>query len=341
MKLSTEQIKGITAGAVRIEENEGKISFYRFTKEEEEFYLDRSPADFYKKTFATAGVKLCFKTNSKALGLKVGVKQASSRKYFAFDICVNGELYDSINNYDNVDYPDSYAAFGDFEQREDFEKSIDLPNGENEITIYFPWSYAGSLISLTLDDGATLAPVKREKTLLMYGDSITHGYDALHPINTYSTRLADKLGYAQYNKAIGGEIYVPGLARIKQDFTPDLISVAYGSNDWSKCSKDTFERNCAEFFEALVQNYPYTEIYVITPIWRKDENEAREFGKFSSVALHIEECVKKYPQITLVNGYNFVPHEEKYFADLRLHPNDAGFEHCTENLLKALKESKK
>ncbi|MBO7148404.1 MAG: SGNH/GDSL hydrolase family protein, partial [Clostridia bacterium] len=213
-----------------------------------------------------------------------------------------------------------------------------LPDGDKEIAVYFPWSFAGSLLSLTLDDGATLAPVKNEKILLMYGDSITHGYDALHPINSYSTRFADKLGYTQYNKAIGGEIYVLGLAGMRQDFTPDLITVAYGSNDWSHCDAETFDSNCSQFFKSLVRNYPNTPICVIAPIWRKDENEKKSFGEFTSVVDHIKDIVKKYPQITLINGYDLVPHDEKFFADLRLHPNDKGFEHYAEKIYNMVRE---
>ena len=339
MKLDLEQIKNITMGAVRIEENDGRISFYRFTKAEEEFYRERK-SDFYNKTFATAGVKLCFVTDSKTLTMSVGVKGASSRKYFAFDMCVNGQFYDSINNYEKVSYPEDYAKFDGFDPGTEFEKLINLPTGEKKITIYFPWSFAGSIKELILDDGSSVIPVKADKTVLMYGDSITHGYDAMHPMNSYSTRLADRLGYAQYNKAIGGEIYVPGLAQYKQTFTPDLITVAYGSNDWYHCDADTFDNNCAEFFEHLVKNYPETKIYVIAPIWRKDANEERSFGKFASIAEHINECVKKYMQITIMDGYDLVPHDEKYFADLRLHPNDKGFEYYFEKLLSMLREQK-
>ena len=40
--------------------------------------------------------------------------------------------------------------------------------------------------------------------------------------------------------------------------------------------------------------------------------------------------------VTVVRGFDFVPKEEKYFADLRLHPNDTGFEHYFKNLYKEI-----
>ena len=69
MKLNIEQIRGITCGAARVEETDLGVSFFRFTKAQEEMYKERS-ADFYMKTFSTSGVTLRFKTYSKNLFIK-------------------------------------------------------------------------------------------------------------------------------------------------------------------------------------------------------------------------------------------------------------------------------
>ena len=55
MKLDLTTLKSITNGACRIEYDNGVYSFYRFTKEQEEMYKDRSE-DFYRKTFSTTGM---------------------------------------------------------------------------------------------------------------------------------------------------------------------------------------------------------------------------------------------------------------------------------------------
>ena len=57
MKLSFEQIQKITKGAARIERDEGKIKFYRFTEEQEKLYFEDklySEPDkaFYKKSLS-------------------------------------------------------------------------------------------------------------------------------------------------------------------------------------------------------------------------------------------------------------------------------------------------
>lgn len=66
-------------------------------------------------------------------------------------------------------------------------------------------------------------------------------------------------------------------------------------------------------------------------------NEYKVFGLFDEVEKIIRNVVKGIENIRVVSGYDFVPKEEKYFADLRLHPNDDGFEFYVKNLHKAIK----
>ena len=41
---------------------------------------------------------------------------------------------------------------------------------------------------------------------------------------------------------------------------------------------------------------------------------------------------ERYPQITVIDCWDFIPHDEQYFFDQRLHPNDAGFSFYAEAL---------
>ena len=47
--------------------------------------------------------------------------------------------------------------------------------------------------------------------------------------------------------------------------------------------KETFKNNCREFYKNVSENYPNSKIFAITPIWRKDCCEEREFGEFKMV----------------------------------------------------------
>lgn len=335
MRLEFSKIKDITLGAVRIEQNENGISFYRFTKKQEEMYKNRSE-DFYRKTFATSGIRFRFRTNSTTLFLNaVIINKGSSRSYFSFDVFVNGERIDSIDNFSGANLPPEYNTLS-FPTGE-FSKEFYLGTGEKEVCVYLPWSVSVVLKEIAVDDGAFIDPIKPGKKMLCFGDSITQGYDALRPSNKYVSKLADVLDSEEYNKAIGGEIFYPDLAAAKEDFCPDYITVAYGTNDWNRCESDVFANNCKEFFNNLSVNYPNAKIFAITPIWRKDMDLNKPFGEFKGVGEIIKSQVAKHQNIWVIDGFCFVPQNEKLYADLRLHPNDKGFEFYFEGLVKAIK----
>ena len=338
MKLTLEQIKNITLGASRVREIDGDVRFYRFTEEQEELYRGYNDG-FYTKSFATSGVRLRFKTDSRTLALSAGCIVASTRKYNAFDIFVNGTLSLSINNFDGTEYPAKFAEYG-FEAKDVYEGSLELGEGTNEVEIYLPWSSATVLHSIELDDGASLIPVRPEKRMITFGDSITQGYDALHPSNRYAAKLANYLGAEERCKAIGGDVFYPDFAKLADEgYNPDYISVAYGTNDWSHGStRDVMVNSCREFYAALAKTYPNAKIIAMAPIWRKDYEKTVPFGKFAEVAELIEDAVSSIPGAVFVNAFEFVPFDEKYFADLRLHPNDEGFDHYAKNLCAKLKE---
>ena len=336
MKLTYEQIDTICQGAVRSAETENGVCLYRFTEEQEELYKQVSE-DFYKKTFATAGIKLWFETDSDTLLLRVSVRMASSRQYFSIDVMVNGEPVGYLDNFSDIKIPQAYTTIRC--PRGEFSKHFTLGEGTKQVCIYLPWSMAVEIQELSLDDGAFIKPIRVAKKMLAFGDSITQGYDALRPSNRYVAKLAETLDAEEVNKGIGAERFFPALAEIREPFEPDYITVAYGTNDWSIGSGEMeFKEKCQAFYAALSRNYPNSRIFAITPIWRKDYTTEKKFGSFDKVSEDIENIVKEFENITCIHGFEFVPHDEKYFADLRLHPNDEGFEEYYQSLYREIRK---
>lgn len=172
--------------------------------------------------------------------------------------------------------------------------------------MYLPWSVCPVVDEVSLDDGAYVVPVKPDKRLLAFGDSITQGYDALRSSVRYTSLLADKLQAEEFNKGIGGEVFFPALAQIKDDISPDYITVAYGTNDWSKKTEEDFKVRCREFYVALSNHYPQAKIFAITPIWRKDYQGERAFGSFEPVEKGIRAAVVNLPDVMVISGFDFV-----------------------------------
>lgn len=324
-RLNIEQIKQIAHGVARIEEIDGRIAFYRFTKEQQELYKKVS-SDFYMKSFSTSGVSLEFDTDSEHLGLAVAISKGSSRYFFTHSILVNGERIDELS--------------GKIEREEEhvpFNKEFSLGSGMKRVRIVFPWSVASELVVLELDEEAKVVPVVKERKILMFGDSITQGYDAMQPENAYAVQIATRLNADARNKGIGAERFRAQMALLKEDMDPEIITVAYGSNDWGKSTKEEFEESCRGFYMNLRQTYPNAKIFAFAPVWRSSINEKRPIGMpLSYIAEYIKQVSESVSNMTVIDCIDFIPHKmENYHTD-GLHPIDVGFEHYAKNLWDAI-----
>lgn len=322
MELTFSQIKEITLGADRVLQEENGVAFRRYTKEQEELYLSRSEG-LYLKTKHTSGIQLRFRTDSTSLRLAGVPSDALSRFYFAVEVQVDGKTIGTIDNYSDVELPASYASIR--LPIEPFDRTFDLGTGEKEVAVYLPWTMHVSFSCVAVDDGAFVVPVKPRYQMLCFGDSITQGYDAMRPSNKYATQLAQLLGAEEHNKGNGGDWMFPELVLLKDKFEPDYISVGYGTNDWSRLTREALEENTKAFFANLHNTYPNAKVLVITPIWRKDEFVPRKSCDFAELEGIIADAIRGYDNMMLIPGYDLVPHDESYYADLRLHPNDKGF----------------
>ena len=110
-------------------------------------------------------------------------------------------------------------------------QEIALAKGEKTVVIYFPWEACFELANVQIDEGASLTGLYRPRKLLCFGDSITQGVYSNHPSLSYACRLADLLDADLTNKGIGGDMVFPELVCEREANTPDLITVAYGTND--------------------------------------------------------------------------------------------------------------
>jgi len=321
-RLSLEQIKQIAHGVTRVEEVDDGIELHRFTKEQQELYRKVSPDDYYVKSFSASGISLEFDTDSEYLGLSVSISKGSSRCFFTHSIFADGERIGELT--------------GELEEGTEkilFSKEVHLKSGMKRVRIVFPWVVASKLVALELDKNAKVISVEKSCRMLMFGDSITQGYDAMKPENAYAVQIATRLNAEAINKGIGGETFRPALALLKDDFKPDLITVAYGTNDWSHSTKEEFEAACKEFYMNLRRSYPKAKIFALAPVWRSSINDKKPIGEpLSYIAAYIKEVAKEVSDMTVIDCIDFIPHELENFQTDGLHPIDAGFEHYAKNL---------
>lgn len=206
------------------------------------------------------------------------------------------------------------------------------------VDLYFP-VLEGAMIK-DLEINGRVEPVARPLTrLLCLGDSITHGCLATCPSKTYVNRLAEGLAMDTINQGVAGCTHLPlHLTGIESIPKPDLITVAYGTNDWfSIPDYEDIRQNIHDYYERLNNAFPGCPMVAISPIWRADMDEIRPCGEFEGIRKIIEEETADWPNMSVIDGLTISPADSAYFGDEYLHPNDAGFAWMAERLIPLLK----
>ncbi len=334
MKLSISDIKKAVLGAEEVVSVPNGYEFLRFSVEERAVY-HLSPIEL--RTHTPAGVQLLFKTDGDRIHIKLEAEGCLDRSFFCLDIIEDGCLVGSVKNFDEEKMTGFYSW--DKYPMGTFETSADLKKGEKEIRLVLPWSVRTVINEISLDNATYITPVKKEKTILMYGDSITHGYDSYHPSRAYSVQLAEHLGCEAFIKAVGGESFFPALAKAKSSHNPAYVTIAYGTNDLSAKTKEEFDQNSEAFIKTVSQKYPDSKIFVITPIWRKDYMDVKtDMEGIFYIGSRLKEICKSPDNVYCIDGWELVPHDENYYGDLRLHPNNEGFDCYCDNLMKEIQK---
>lgn len=321
MKLTLEQIRSVTHGALSVTEENGIFTFHRFTDYQAKLYEDIN--DFRVKVPATSGVRLEFVTDAEKFSFDYNINIASSRRFYFFDVFVDGIM---VQHFGHEGLREAASTV-----------TVKLPEGEHRVAVYLPCLAKATLSNVTLSDGATLQPIEKSRRLLCFGDSITQGYDAKYSSQTYANLLADKLDAEMVDQGIGGEIFRPALIDPDMDFDPDIITVAYGTNDWSGQERERTVQCANEFYAKLRTTYPKAKIFAITPIWRADDDRITKVGSFTEGVQIVADAASAQEGVVVVDGAKMIPHLPEVCADKYLHPNDYGFKFYASALYAAIK----
>jgi hypothetical protein len=208
------------------------------------------------------------------------------------------------------------------------------------VEIYFPSHREGRIFNVTLDDGASFAlPAAPKYNILFKGDSITNGSSARYTSMGYAHQVARALDAHIINQGIGGEEFNPAAVDTDLALSPDLVVLAFGTNDWSHAPSHSHMVGAVWGHVAALRDlYPNGKIAMILPIWRADHalmnKPTGSFEEMRAVLCRVAE----YFGVNVIDGWNLVPHVTDVFADARLHPNDYGFQFYAENLVPYLRE---
>ena len=322
MNLTEQQLSALILGAVDRDEKEGYTYFYRFTKKQRDYYASTK---FASKEDASSGIVLECVTDATELKFDYRVVCGSSQKQYYFDLYSDGKMISHAGERD-VTFP----RLGTFRQP--------LPAGKKHLQLVFPALAGAGVKDVTFAHAAYAEPVKKEKTIVAYGDSITQGYISYFPSVTYTRLLAQALNAELFDLGIGGEVFEPRMTDENYPVKGDVVTVAYGTNDWSHRPAEEIREAAPAFLDRIAAIHAGAKIFVITPIWRKQDGvEERPFGALNDMRRYLTEEAEKRGMIP-VDGTRLVPRYPEFFAPDLLHPNELGFYEYARNLETELKK---
>ena len=314
MILNAQQLDTIIHNVLSYSYDEsGRLHFHRFSEKQQQAYIEDSQ-EWEMKIKASASVTFDFITDSDYITLKFDLFSSSSQKIGSIDLYVDGVFY--ANRY-TEDLSIKLAGFN-------------LPAGQHRVTIYFPWSAQTVVNEVQLSDGASILPVEKNLKMLCFGDSITQGYTSKFTSLSYVNQTARALNAELVNQGIGG--YYFNEATIDESilsYKPDIITVAYGTNDYSHCETiEEFAGPAERYIKKLAELFPDTKILGILPIYRNDLNHQVK-KLYRRHSLDDARAMLKDWYESCPNGYVLeetgIPHiPEAYVSDF-LHPNEFGF----------------
>lgn len=313
MKLSMDEVKSVLFGAVEIEMEDGGVIFpHKCTKKQWDAWAGTNNENRTIGAQTTTGIRLDFHTDSEYFE----VTTVWGNK---FSLLLNGEKAEHW-----------------FPKCERHTYRVKLPEGENRVTFLFPNHSRGKITDVTLSDGASLIPHTYDSTIMFFGDSITQGWNSAWDCQSFAWRVSLALNADCLINGIGGAVFLPeSIDEIP--FRPDRIIVAYGTNDFGGFYREyeVFTAACEETLRRIQKLNPQSEIFVLTPIWRADMDVVKPVGTFEQIRQAIADIATNLG-MKVIDGFELVPHETKWFADEKVHPNDEGFRLYAENLMERM-----
>jgi lysophospholipase L1-like esterase len=214
--------------------------------------------------------------------------------------------------------------------------SLGHKNAEHRVTLYLPSHRIGSIGLVGLDDGSYAKRHSFSVRFLMIGDSITQGWNSKYDSLSYANRVSRFFNAESIVQGRGGSIYKEETFEKLPDFDPDVVTVAYGVNDFHHYKTlDEMRTHVRAYHDKLKEAYGDKKVMIISPIWFKNR-EGKLMGRYEDCRALIAAEAEAHGFIH-IDGLSFVPPLDEFFTD-GLHPNDLGFSLYTENLIREMQK---
>ena len=292
-------------------------------------------ADYYRQAEGSrirlecpSSVRLRLVTNATRLSLELKFG-AAARPLFQGVVLVDG-IESSVFGPQEVQ--DDWQGVI-FEQAEPVQRTLD---------IWLPHLCRTDITALEVNDGANIeAAPALPLRWLAYGDSITQGMTGTLPTRTHIARCALALEAEVFNLGIGGAKLDNVLGQNIPEGEFDLISIAYGTNDFNQnIPVETYIANARLLLTALRDKTTAPIVLLTTLTWASRTQPNAAGLSLDDYRTALSELAGEFDNVHLVDGTSLIPDGEEYFVD-NVHPNNAGFELYAKNLLPHLQQALK
>lgn len=313
-----------------VEEQEYGLVPFRYTKKQCAFYDTITYGIIMgDKARMSAGITLEFDTDADAFTLvwqiAGGYPANTKDRGSSLDVFVDGILM--------------HQHMITCEWHEMQETTFALREGKKRVKIMLPNTFIFALTDIRVKEGAAFAPVpKRAKKLLMMGDSITQGVGAQFSSTGYAMQTGLGLDCECVNQSIAA-VRFESEGLDNDGFTPDLITVALGTNDWSGWKdRAEYDERAGRFMARMNELYPNVPVVYLSPVKRcRGEEDREEMYKEAELKDVLTRLCAPYPQMQVADGWKLMPHTGAFFAD-GLHPNDLGMTVYAHSVIDIIKE---
>ncbi|MBT3345728.1 MAG: SGNH/GDSL hydrolase family protein [Gemmatimonadetes bacterium] len=329
--LDREDLLSFLPGCIRTERTSTGLRLHRLTAQQVDYFQTANEA-WGIRANCPAGITLHLETDSPTLDL-TGRILPGARTYAGIDVEVDGRGLRSLRIDAGPETRTWHLLEGAL--------TAGATRQRRKICVTLPQSAILELDAMSLDSDAELwMPAPHTLKYLAIGDSITQGMDARGPSSIYPVQLARMLNAHLLNLGVGGHIYDLAALDDELPFAPDLVTIAYGTNDWSRdLSQDQIANTVDEYLRRLMATVARSaKVYVLAPLWRHNGHEARAGGTLVEFSQAIATAAAGVEGVSVVDGTTLVPHRAELFAD-GTHPTDEGFLHYAINLKQAVERS--
>lgn len=323
-----------------------EIQVYGLYNYKNESQFKRLPDDVAKATSEQvsklytnpAGGRIRFNTNSKSLVIRATFPNISTRSIITMLNQAGFDVYKQINGkqefigslHPPIDLIDSY------------DKSINLGDGEKEITVYMPNYNNVSDVYIGIEKGAYIKPsrpYKNPKPILYYGSSITQGASVSRPGMIYESIISRALDtdFINLGFASGAKAENPII-----DYMANIeYSIFVSDYDYNAPTPEYLEATHRNMYEKIRSKHPDVPYIMLTkPIihhnQRNEENKRRHDIIFNTYENAIKNGDKN---VYIIDGFEiFSLFESGDCSGDSVHPNDMGATVIAQNIIKLIKE---